>query len=159
MPNDNYMGATIISTTALNQATAEVEFASLMQTVRRQSGFDPTRPLTITVEQKATGCNRRPDGLFPVSLEVLELLGEKIVSIHAHDQGDEESSDVFWLSGHPETDSTYGRAIFITRTSSTEDSWTIDEFDVTKVAGNVTNWTFTVPESEVISTLKLQYVR
>lgn len=64
MPNDNYMGATVVSTTALNEAPAEVEFAHLMQTVRRQSGFDPTRPLTITVEQKATGYKRRPDGLF-----------------------------------------------------------------------------------------------
>lgn len=89
----------------------------------------------------------------------MELLNEKIIGIEAHDQEDEESSDVLWLSGRPETNTTYGLAIFVTHKSPTEDFWAIENSDVTKISGNVTNWTFTLPESEVINTLKLQYVQ
>ncbi|MCG4260843.1 hypothetical protein K6W36_09625 [Acetobacter senegalensis] len=54
MPREVYQPETIVSMTVADDE-AEAQFGSLMKAVRREKNFDPSLPLTITVEQKPVG--------------------------------------------------------------------------------------------------------
>lgn len=80
----------------------------------------------------------------------MALLGARVSGIEPHDPKHEDSSDVLWVSGPPETELSAGRAIFVTPATAMENHWMIDECNVSKVGRNGTYWAVTVPEAEVI---------
>ncbi|KXV69302.1 hypothetical protein AD951_07245 [Acetobacter malorum] len=156
MPSDTYKPDTIVSMT-VSDDEAESQFGSLMKAVRREKNFDPSLPLTITVEQKPAGYAKSLEGCYHVSLKIVALLGARVSRIEPHDPKHEDSSDVLWLSGHPETELSAGRAIFVTPDTSMEKHWMIDDCNVSKVGRNGTYWTVTVPGSEVIGIVERLY--
>ncbi|RCL05379.1 hypothetical protein BJI49_10765 [Acetobacter pasteurianus] len=156
VPREVYQPETIVSMTVAEDE-AEAQFGSLMKAVRREKNFDPSLPLTITVEQKPAGYAKSLEECYHVSLKIVALLGARVSGIEPHDPKHEDSSDVLWLSGHPETELSAGRAIFVTPDTSMEKHWMIDDCNVSKVGRNGTYWTVTVPGSEVIGIVEKLY--
>lgn len=156
MPEETYKPETIVSMTVADDE-AESQFGSLMKAVRREENYDPSRPLTVIVEQKSEGYTKSLVGCYHVSQKIVALLGDKVCGIEPHDPNHDDSSDVLWLSGYPETELSLGRAIFVTPDTSMEKHWMIDDCNVSKVGRNGTYWTVTVPGSEVIGIVEKLY--